>query len=148
MLSMSAEVTAARARLAELMQRREDIEAELLEEARAEAENLNNTVTASNSQMRQRTGVTRQSSLPAKLHLTNMNHQAQPPPGDDNHFQFPDPSTYYTHSSEDNLDDDNQEHQEHPGWLFSPRSASPQSDAEYQDQVNTLLPLVNTDHVT
>ena len=40
---MSAEVTAARARLAELMQRREDIEAELLEEARAEAENLNNT---------------------------------------------------------------------------------------------------------
>ena len=60
---MSAEVTAARARLAELMQRREDIEAELLEEARAEAENLNNTVTASNSQMRQRTGVTRQSSL-------------------------------------------------------------------------------------
>ena len=145
---MSAEVTAARARLAELMQRREDIEAELLEEARAEAENLNNTVTASNSQMRQRTGVTRQSSLPAKLHLTNMNHQAQPPPGDDNHFQFPDPSTYYTHSSEDNLDDDNQEHQEHPGWLFSPRSASPQSDAEYQDQVNTLLPLDNTDHVT
>ena len=145
---MSAEVTAARARLAELMQRREDIEAELLEEARAEAENLNNTVTASNSQMRQRTGVTRQSSLPAKLHLTNMNHQAQPPVGDDNHFQFPDPSTYYTHSSEDNLDDDNQEHQEHPGWLFSPRSASPQSDAEYQDQVNTLLPLVNTDHVT
>ena len=82
--------------------------------------------------MRQR--VTRQSSLPAKLHLSNMNHQ-EPLEGDNNQFQFPDPSTYYTHSSEDNLDDDNQEHQEHPGWLFSPRSASPQSDAEYQDQV-------------
>ena len=128
-LSMSAEVTAARARLAELMQRREDIEAETLEEARAEDENLNNLVMDNNSQMRQRSAVTRQSSLPAKLHLTNMNQQPE-----DNHFQFPDPSTYYTQSSEDNLDGDNQEQLEHPGWLFSPRSASPQSEAGYQDQ--------------
>merc|ERR1740123_1164278 len=111
---MSAEVTAARARLAELMQRREDIEAELLEEARAEDENLNNLVMDNNSQMRQRSAVTRQSSLPAKLHLTNMNQKPE-----DNHFQFPDPSTYYTQSSEDNLDGDNQEQLEHPGRLFS-----------------------------
>ena len=129
-LSMSAEVTAARARLAELMQRREDIEAELREEARAEEENLNNQVMATNTQMRQRLGVTRQSSLPAKLHMPNMNHQQQQ---EGNHFEFPDPGTgYYTHS-DDNLDDDNQDQPDHPGWLFSPRSASPQSDAEYRE---------------
>ena len=73
-----------------------------------------------NNQFNKRTVVQRQSSLPAKL---QNNHSQQ-----DNHFQFPDPDTYYGHSSEDNLDnpDDNQ-------WIFSPRSASPTS--EFQEHI-------------
>ena len=76
-----------------------------------------------NNQLNKRAFVQRQSSLPAKL---QNNHSQQ-----DNHFQFPDPDTYYGHSSEDNLD--NHDGQEDNQWIFSPRSATPTS--EFQEHI-------------
>ena len=127
-MTMSSEVTAARARLEDLIQRRDMIEHELLEggnleEVRDDNDNANN-------QMKQKTGVTRQSSLPAKLHQS---HNNQKNLNQDNHFDFPDPNTYYGHSTDNHLDnqDKDGDNPDNQGWLFSPRSATPTS--EYQE---------------
>ena len=117
-VSMSAEVTAARARLEDLIQRREEIEREL-EAGAGEAAQLG---AEEGGEVGVRGGgrppcVTRQSSLPAKLH-----HPATP-------------ATWHGHS-EDNLELDTQDTgpdtaRDREGWLFSPRSATPTSD--YQE---------------
>ena len=124
-LSMSAEVASTRKRLAELLQRRDEIQREL-EEAQLNNDNheddLVDVDNNANNQMNRRAGVQRQSSLPAKLQ-TNQHLQ-------DNQFQFPDPDTYYGHSAEDNLDNHDQDNQ----WIFSPRSASPTS--EFQGNID------------
>ena len=80
---MSNEVSAAKIRLNELIRRRDDIEKELLEgEIQASQESVMN-----NNQMRNRIGVTRQSSLPAKL------HQREPSEDPEMTLEFPDPDT-------------------------------------------------------
>ena len=116
-LSMSNEVTAARMRLEDLVRRRDDIERELGEEE------IQETV-INNNQMRNRTGVMRQSSLPAKLH--------QKQPNEDNQrFNFDLAETFF--SQDNHLDNQDEMVQDTQGWLFSPRSASPVS--EYQEQM-------------
>ena len=118
-LSMSNEVSAAKIRLNELIRRRDDIEKELLEGEILETQEsvMNNN---QNNQMRNRIGVTRQSSLPAKL------HQREPSEAEMT-LEFPDPETFY--SQDNHLDNPEEEMvQDTQGWLFSPRSASPTSE--------------------
>ena len=80
-MSMSAEVTTARARLQELIQRRDDIERELMEGGRHHevVDNMETKDDNANNQMRNKASVTRQSSLPAKLHQTNANQVGKSP---------------------------------------------------------------------
>ena len=71
-MSMSAEVTTARLRLEDLIRRRDEIESELIQDgAYDNQECLKAKDDNANNQMTLKAGVTRQSSLPAKLHQTN-----------------------------------------------------------------------------
>ena len=122
---MSNEVSAAKIRLNELIRRRDDIEKELLEN---EAQEAHHETVMNNNQMRSRIGVTRQSSLPAKL------HQREPSSDPEMTLEFPEPETFY--SQDNHLDNPEEMVQDTQGWLFSPRSATPTS--EYPEQ--TLEP--------
>ena len=117
---MSNEVSAAKIRLNELIRRRDDIEREMLE---GEIQETQETF-INNNQMRNRIGVTRQSSLPAKL------HQREPSEDPEINLDFPEPETFY--SQDNHLDTQQQEEEEmaqdNQGWLFSPRSATPTSE--------------------